>query len=74
VTNKTLKYSSDFPNRFGSFEDARQFCDVFFTSYNTEHRHSGISLLTPEVVHRELADAVLGVRLTVVGAAFALKV
>ncbi len=68
--NKTLKYSSGFPDRFGSFEDARQFCDAFFESYNTQHRHSGISLLTPEMVHRGLASAVLDKRHVVMSAAF----
>jgi putative transposase len=30
----------DFPDRFGSLEDARAFCDRFFMTYNHEHRHS----------------------------------
>ena len=48
---KTLKYRPGFPDRFGSIEDARAFCQQFFGWYNTEHRHSGIGLLAPEVVH-----------------------
>lgn len=48
---KTLKYRPDFPDTFGSIEDARVFCKSFFTWYNTEHRHSGIGLLKPEDVH-----------------------
>lgn len=48
---KTLKYRPDFPDTFGSIEDARVFCKRFFTWYNTEHRHSGIGLLKPEDVH-----------------------
>jgi len=28
---KTLKYRPDFPERFGSLEDARAFCQEFFT-------------------------------------------
>ena len=39
---KTLKYMPDFPDRFGSLEAARAFCDGFFVAYNHEHRHSGI--------------------------------
>lgn len=27
------------------------FCGVFFTYYNTEHRHSGIAMHTPASVH-----------------------
>jgi len=48
---KTLKYRPDFPERFGSPEDARGFCQDFFRWYNTEPHHSGIGLMTPEVVH-----------------------
>ena len=48
---KTLKYRPGFPERFGSIEDARAFCREFFIWYNTEHRHSGIGLMTPEMVH-----------------------
>jgi transposase InsO family protein len=38
---KTLKYRPDFPERFGSIEDARAHCQAFFAWYNTEHHHSG---------------------------------
>lgn len=55
---KTLKYRPDFPDRFGSIEDARSFCQGFFPWYNQEHRHSGIGLLTPEVVHYGMAQDV----------------
>jgi putative transposase len=48
---KTLKYRPEFPARFGSIEDARSFCQGFFTWYNIEHRHSGIGYMTPEAVH-----------------------
>lgn len=52
---KTLKYRPDFPERFGSIEDARSLCQVFFPWYNQEHRHTGIGLLTPEALHYGLA-------------------
>ena len=48
---KTLKYRPDFPQRFGSIEDARAHCQAFFHWYNHQHRHSGIALLTPADVH-----------------------
>ncbi len=38
---KTMKYRPDFPDRFGSIEDARSHCQAFFTWYNGQHRHSG---------------------------------
>jgi putative transposase len=53
---KTLKYRPDFPERFGSIEDARSFCRDFFPWYNKEHRHTGIALLTPEAMHYGLAQ------------------
>ena len=68
---KTLKYRPDFPGRFGSLEDSRLFCQNFFEWYNTEHRHHGISLLTPETVHYDLADGVLAARQEVLQAAYA---
>jgi putative transposase len=43
---RTLKYCPAFPKRFGSLAHARAFCTEFFTYYNHEHRHSGISLHT----------------------------
>src|ERR1017187_4846733 len=35
---RTLKYRRGFPDRFGSIEDARGFCQSFFRWYNFEHR------------------------------------
>ena len=55
---KTLKYRPDFPERFGSIEDARSFCQNFFAWYNKEHRHSGIGLFTPECVHYGRANEI----------------
>ena len=68
---KTLKYRPDFPERFGSIQDARSFCQGFFLWYNCEHRHSGIGLLTPEMVHYGKAEAVIGQRRSVLASAFA---
>jgi hypothetical protein len=42
-----MKYSPDFPDRFGSLEDGRAFLTRYFASYNTMHRHSGIAMLAP---------------------------
>lgn len=59
---KTLKYRPAFPARFGSPEDARAFCRQFFGWYNAEHHHTGIGLLTPEVVHSGRAEEVIAAR------------
>lgn len=59
---KTLKYRYNFPNRFGSIEDARAFCGTFFAWYNDEHRHSGIAMLTPASVYTGQAHQILDQR------------
>jgi len=55
---KTLKYCPQFPGRFGSIQHARVFCRDFFDYYNTEHRHSGIGLMTPEAIHYGHAEQI----------------
>ncbi len=59
---KTLKYSPEFPDRFGSLQDARSFLLDFFQWYNTQHHHSGLGLLTPFDVHHGLAETRLADR------------
>ena len=67
---KTLKYRPDFPERFGSIEDARAHCEAFFHWYNHEHRHSGIALFTPADVHRSLVAPRLRTRQATLDEAF----
>jgi putative transposase len=67
---RTLKYRPDFPDYFGSVQGARAFCQEFFPWYNGEHRHSGLGLLTPGMVHFGEAPAVLAQRQTVLDAAY----
>lgn len=67
---KTLKYSSGFPARFGSLLDARIFCRGFFAWYNMEHRHSGIAMLTPSMVHHGEAERALAHRDLVLAVAY----
>ena len=69
---KTLKYRPGYPERFGSIEDARSFCRTFFTWYNTEHRHSGIAMLTPENVQYNSHQVVLNARSLTLEKAFQL--
>jgi putative transposase len=69
---KTLKYRPDFPARFGSLQDARAFCQEFFTWYNTQHHHSGIAWLTPEDMHYGRAQQIVQVRQQALDDAFAL--
>ena len=68
---KTLKYNPQFPDRFGSPMDARAFCGPFFQWYNTEFRHSGIAMMTPEMVHYGLVEDVQTKRQGVLAMAYA---
>jgi putative transposase len=67
---RTLKYRPEFPDRFGCIQDSRAFCQQFFHWYNQEHRHSGIGLLTPAMVHFGEAQTVLAHRQVVLDAAY----
>jgi putative transposase len=67
---KTMKYRPEFPDRFGSYQDARGFCGEFFHWYNHEHHHSGLGYLTPYEVHFGLAEERRQRRAVVLGAAF----
>jgi putative transposase len=67
---RTMKYRPEFPERFGCIQDSRAFCQQFFQWYNQEHRHSGISLLTPAMVHFGEAHKVLAQRQAVLDAAY----
>jgi putative transposase len=68
---KTLKYRPEFPDRFGSYEDALGFCRRFFAWYNDEHRHSGIGFHTPADVHYGRAEQVWAERARVLEVAYA---
>jgi putative transposase len=68
---KTLKYRPEFPDRFGSLEDAHAFSTRFFGWSNDEHRHSGIGFHPPADVHYGRAELVQAQRATVLDAASA---
>ena len=67
---KTFKYRPGFPDRFGCQQHALSWSRNFFSWYNQVHRHSGISMLTPEMVHRGHSETVLSQRHKVALAAF----
>lgn len=67
---KTMKYSPGFPERFSSLEDARSFCARFIDYYNHEHRHSGIAMIAPVLVHLGRAAEVIAHRDAVLQAAY----
>ena len=68
---KTLKYRPEFPNRFGSIEDGRAFCQRFFHWYNHQHRHSGLGFHTPAAVHFGHAEGIQVERTRVLQTAYA---
>ena len=67
---RTMKYRPEFPDRFGCIQDSRWFCQRFFAWYNDDHRHSGIGMLTPAMVHFGQAPAIRLQRQTVLDAAY----
>jgi len=62
---KTMKFRPEVPERFGSVEDARATFRAVFAWYNNEHRHSGIAMLTPAMVHSGIGSQVLAARAAV---------
>jgi putative transposase len=67
---KTLKYRPEFPERFGSIEDARAHCQHFFRWYNADHCHSGIGFMTAESVHYGRAQTLFRQRAQTLDVAF----
>ena len=59
---RTFKYRPEFPDRFGSIEDARAISHALFGWYNDAHHHSGLRYLTPADVHHGRAAAILEAR------------
>jgi putative transposase len=68
---RTLKYRPEFPDRFGSLQYARAFCPTFFAWYNQDHRHSGIGMMSPAMVHHGVAPEVRENRQLILDAAYA---
>jgi len=70
---KTVKYTAGFPSYFKDLEHARTWMADFVDWYNTEHRHSGIGLITPEQRHNGEGFKIMGKRNSVMSKAYALK-
>ena len=62
LAGRALLLYYDYPDRFGSLEDAKAYFRGFVPWYNYEHRHSGIAMLTPATVHEGNGVAVLAAR------------
>jgi putative transposase len=67
---KTMKYGPSYPERFASLQAARAWMRWFADWYNHEHKHSGIALLPPAVVHSGRAPEVLAKRQQTLNAAY----
>lgn len=68
---KTMKYQPDFPDRFGTLDQAREWGRRFFAWYNDQFYHSSLGLLTPATVHYGRTEQVLDQRQAVLEAAYA---
>lgn len=67
---KTVKYRPDYPERFGSLQDARAWARPFFHWYNHQHRHTALALLTPAIVHAGQSKQVMAQRQHTLAAAY----
>jgi putative transposase len=67
---KTMKYRPDYPDRFGSLQDARTWFSAFFDWYNNEHHHSALGLMTPADVHFGRAPVLIAKRQQVLEEAY----
>ncbi len=65
-----MKYRPDFPKTSATIEEARVFCQDFFTWYNLDHRHSGIGWHTPASVHYGTAEEIRQQRGVTLNAAY----
>ena len=66
---KTLKYAPSYPERFTDPREARTYLQAF-SWYNTQHRHSGLGLLTPDTVHYGLTQQIQAARQQVLAHAY----
>jgi len=67
---KTMKYQPDYPETFEGLTHARSWARRFFRWYNREHRHSGLALMTPAMVHYGQVESVQEQRQAVLDAAY----
>jgi len=67
---KTMKYQPDYPDKFEGLTHARGWAREFFQWYNREHRHTGLALMTPAMVHYGQAESVQEQRQQVLDAAY----
>lgn len=67
---KTMKYSVCYPGKFKNREQARSWMADFIDWYNNEHRHSGISYITPNEMRTGKHSEIFAVRNEVIMAAY----
>lgn len=57
-----MKYGSIYPDRCADMPAANVWVRTFIDWYNTKHRHSGIGLLPPYIVHQGKTEAAVAAR------------
>lgn len=48
---RTMKYRPNFPGTFTTLDDARAYLDWYVPWYNSQHKHTGIALFSPNQIH-----------------------
>lgn len=54
----TVKNFPDYPGRFTSLEEAKEYFDSFFHWYNNKHYHTALGMITPADYHAGKAPAI----------------
>lgn len=68
---RPMKYGPGYPERCASIDDARRMVTSFVSWYNTEHRHSGIGFLTPQMVSDGQAPGLVAARQQILDVSYA---
>jgi len=61
----TVKNSPDYPGRFHSLSEAKQYFDGFFHWYNYEHYHTALGMITPADYHAGKAPSIRAERVRI---------
>jgi len=67
---KTVKYRPDYPDRFETIDEARNWMRKFVPWYNNTHYHSAIAYLHPADLHAGTTAPIIAARQTVLDTAY----
>ena len=62
----SIKRFREFPDSFDNIQNARVYFETYFSTYNHEHRHSGIQFIAPSARHYGEEEKILNIRNNVI--------